>query len=93
MAADVLAGVEQLTAGGEEPGRVEALGEREGRLSRTQPAGQRGDDLERHGEVAVDLGRVHCDRLEAPFPQTPQEDDVERPLDPAEVSLKAPRPR
>ncbi len=88
VAADVLAGAEQLTAGGEEPGRVEAPGEREGRLSRAEQARQRRDDLERHGEVAVDPGRVHRDRLERALPaDTAGGRRVERPLDPAEVGV------
>jgi hypothetical protein len=64
VAADVLAQAEQLAVRREQPGRVEAPRQREGRLRLAEPLGQRRHHGEGHRELALDPRSVDGDRLE-----------------------------
>ena len=64
MPADVLADTEQLTGFVEEPGRVQAAGDREGRLRLAESVGQLREQCGARRQARPDRRRADGDRLE-----------------------------
>ena len=68
MTSDVLANAQQRSAGIEQPGRVQAAGQREPRLAAAKPLWKSRQERRRHAQRALDARGLDRDRLERSLP-------------------------